>query len=70
MEFVRRNLLEDSESDSEPEHRLTINEHYAKAFAFRKEREELSKRSYLIIANFSLQKWLSKPYFSEGKVWV
>lgn len=46
MEFTKRNLLEDSENDSEPDHRLTINEHYAKAFEYRKEREELSKRSY------------------------
>jgi hypothetical protein len=30
-------------SDSESFHRLTINEHYAKAFAYRKEREELER---------------------------
>jgi protein KRI1 len=32
------------DSDSEDEHQLTINEHYAKAFEYRKEREELEKR--------------------------
>ncbi|KAF8526002.1 KRI1-like family C-terminal-domain-containing protein [Hysterangium stoloniferum] len=34
-------MLSDSESDDDLQ--LTINEHYAKAYAFRKEREELSK---------------------------
>jgi len=37
-------MLSDTESDAESIHRLTINEHYAKAFAYRKEREELEKR--------------------------
>ncbi|KAK0210500.1 Krr1-domain-containing protein [Desarmillaria ectypa] len=36
-------MLSDSESDSESTHQLTINEHYAKAFQYRKEREELEK---------------------------
>ena len=38
------NLLD---SDSEDEHQLTINEHYAKAFEYRKEREELEKRMFI-----------------------
>ena len=40
----------DSSSSSEDEgdlHQLTVNEHYAKAFQYRKEREELAKRTYL-----------------------
>ncbi|KAK0502995.1 KRI1-like family C-terminal-domain-containing protein [Armillaria luteobubalina] len=36
-------MLSDSESDNESSHQLTINEHYAKAFQYRKEREELEK---------------------------
>ncbi|PBK96588.1 hypothetical protein ARMGADRAFT_923986 [Armillaria gallica] len=36
-------MLSDSESDNESTHQLTINEHYAKAFQYRKEREELEK---------------------------
>ncbi|KAK0197362.1 KRI1-like family C-terminal-domain-containing protein [Armillaria mellea] len=36
-------MLLDSESDDESTHQLTINEHYAKAFQYRKEREELEK---------------------------
>jgi hypothetical protein len=37
-----------SESSSEDEndgHQFTINDHYAKAFQYRKEREELAKRA-------------------------
>ncbi|THV06167.1 hypothetical protein K435DRAFT_849267 [Dendrothele bispora CBS 962.96] len=36
-------MLSDSESDSGDGHQLSINEHYAKAFQYRKEREELEK---------------------------
>ena len=36
-------LLEDSDSEQDV-NQLTINEHYAKAFEYRKEREELAKR--------------------------
>ncbi|KAF9047029.1 hypothetical protein BDZ89DRAFT_1058086 [Hymenopellis radicata] len=36
-------MLSDSESDTEDTHQFTINEHYAKAFHYRKEREELEK---------------------------
>ncbi|KAF7289267.1 Kri1-C domain-containing protein [Mycena indigotica] len=37
-------MLSDSESDDERDvHQITINEHYAKAFEYRKEREELQK---------------------------
>ena len=39
-------MLSDSESDEERDvHQLTINEHYAKAYESRKEREELAKRA-------------------------
>ncbi|KAF8891880.1 KRI1-like family C-terminal-domain-containing protein [Infundibulicybe gibba] len=36
-------MLSDSESENGSVHRLTINEHYAKAFEYKKEREELAK---------------------------
>ncbi|KAK0228294.1 KRI1-like family C-terminal-domain-containing protein [Armillaria fumosa] len=36
-------MLSDLDSDNESSHQLTINEHYAKAFQYRKEREELEK---------------------------
>jgi protein KRI1 len=41
-------MLSDSEDklQIEDEHQLTINEHYAKAFQYRKEREELEKRMF------------------------
>lgn len=41
-------FLDDKVSDTESNasfHQLTINEHYAKAFAYKKEREELAKRA-------------------------
>jgi protein KRI1 len=38
-------MLSDSDSESGGNDvQLTINEHYAKAFTYRKEREELAKR--------------------------
>ncbi|KAH9915495.1 KRI1-like family C-terminal-domain-containing protein [Fomitopsis serialis] len=36
-------MLSEEESDTESIHRLTINEHFAKAYEYRKEREELAK---------------------------
>lgn len=41
-------MLSDSEaSEVESLHHLTINEHYAKAFEYKKEREELQKCLFL-----------------------
>jgi hypothetical protein len=37
-------MLSDSEDDDDL-HQITVNEHYAKAFQYRKEREELDKRT-------------------------
>ena len=39
-------IMLSDESDIDDIHTLTINEHYAKAFEYRKEREELAKREY------------------------
>lgn len=38
------------DSDGEDIQQLTINEHYAKAFEYRKEREELAKRTFQLLA--------------------
>ena len=39
-------MLSDSESENEDLHQLTINEHFAKAYEHKKEREELAKREF------------------------
>lgn len=44
-------MLSDSENEDLT---LTINEHYAKAYAHRKEREELQKRAHLTTLTFNL----------------
>jgi hypothetical protein len=36
-------MLSDSDSEENDCHTLTINEHFAKAFQYKKEREELAK---------------------------
>jgi len=41
---------EDEQKDAEL-HNITINEHYAKAFQYRKEREELDKRMPITLPN-------------------
>lgn len=40
---MKPDILASDESETEDIHKLTINEHYAKAFEYRKEREELQK---------------------------
>lgn len=45
VEKMARDILASDDSDTEGIHQLTINEHYAKAFEYRKEREELAKRA-------------------------
>ena len=37
-----------SSEDGGDLHQLTINDHYAKAFQYRKEREELARRTYYL----------------------
>ncbi len=41
------------DSDVEDIHSLNINEHYAKAFEYRKEREELAKRAF--VTNYAVK---------------
>ncbi|KAF8648547.1 hypothetical protein AX16_006251 [Volvariella volvacea WC 439] len=48
-------MLSDSESENEDLHRLTINEHYAKAFEYKKEREELQKLKEKYGSDFELE---------------
>ena len=42
----RMSLLSDSEGEQDDLNLLTINEHYAKAFEYKKERQELEKRAF------------------------
>lgn len=65
-------MLSDSETETETspqEIQLTINEHYAKAYATKKEREEWDKRiSSLTVSYTLLTSFL--PYTSERNVWL
>lgn len=70
--FVPMDFLDDEVSDAESNaslHQFTINEHYAKAFAYKKEREELSKCAVFSCATqfSSLLKLVCAT--SERKVW-
>ena len=40
------NILSDDSDSGEDLDQLTVNEHYAKAFAYRKERQELERRKH------------------------
>ena len=40
------NMLSDDSDSGEDLDQITINEHYAKAYAYRKERQELERRKY------------------------
>ncbi|PCH35775.1 hypothetical protein WOLCODRAFT_126307 [Wolfiporia cocos MD-104 SS10] len=53
-------LSDDSDTDI---HTLTINEHYAKAFEYRKEREELAKRTLHSVVSRAV---LKEQYGSDG----
>lgn len=44
-----------SDSEGEDVGQLTINEHFAKAYAHRKEREELQKRATLLLVLSALK---------------
>lgn len=46
LTLIARMFSDDSDIDSE-DVQLTINEHYAKAYEHRKEREELAKRTHI-----------------------
>jgi len=62
-------MLSDSESDvGSQELKLTINEHFAKAYAAKKEREELSKR--LFYDHCRLAVILIELCFSKRQVWL
>ena len=43
--FADAIMLSDSDSETNDLHTLSINEHFAKAFEYKKEREELAKRT-------------------------
>ena len=46
-------MLSDADSETNDLHTLTINEHFAKAFEYKKEREELAKRASNLLPSFS-----------------
>ena len=52
---ARMSLLSDSEGEQDDLNLLTINEHYAKAFEYKKERQELEKR-----ASEHLREWFPR----------
>lgn len=65
-------MLSDSEDEFQNEelHKITINEHYAKAFQYRKEREELDKRmcSFNPVLKFKTLILLLFSLCSQGQV--
>ena len=46
-------MLSDSDSETDNLHTLTINQHFAKAFEYKKEREELAKRASNLLPRFN-----------------
>ena len=59
-------ILVSDDSETEDIHELTVNEHYAKAFEYRKEREELQKRTCVLTRYLRLY----LRFLSQGQVWV
>lgn len=63
------NLFSDDEdTQGGSKSQLTINEHYAKAFEYRKEREELERRKFFKI--YIPKTLLTHLFFSESEIWV
>lgn len=60
-------MLSDSESETENVHTFTINEHYAKAFEYKKEREELEKRAS---SDLSFASVITYICYSQGQIWL
>jgi len=54
------NMLSDDSDSGEDINQITVNEHYAKAYAYRKERQELERREYQYrsLAPFTISKRL------------
>ena len=44
------NMLSDDSNSGEDLDQITVNEHYAKAYAYRKERQELERREHLLLS--------------------
>lgn len=59
---------DDEESVGGCEVQLTVNEHYAKAFEYRKEREELERRMFSVtMSRCSFNVYL---LYSKRKIWL
>jgi hypothetical protein len=71
---MKEQLISSSSSASSEDegdlHQLTVNEHYAKAFQYRKEREELAKRAHFLpVANARCTSLIFDPVMrSQGQV--
>lgn len=71
---MKEQLISSSSSTSSEDesdlHQLTINDHYAKAFQYRKEREELVKRTHcLAVTNTHCTSLIFDPVMrSQGEV--
>jgi len=64
-------MLSDSDSEANGDLQLTINEHYAKAYAAKKEREELGKCTSHYVLHLESHKLTSSlPHRSERKIWL
>jgi hypothetical protein len=67
-----------SSEDEDDVHQFTINEHYAKAFQYRKEREELAKRARRHPLSSNVSSLLTFFFFfcrlpvaySQGEIWL
>jgi hypothetical protein len=65
------NLFSDDEdTQGGSNSQLTINEHYAKAFEYRKEREELERRKFFLLYVYIPKTLLTHLFFSESEIWV
>lgn len=43
-------MLSDDSDSGEDLNQITVNEHYAKAYAYKKERQELERREHLLLS--------------------
>jgi len=59
------NMLSDDSDSGEDLNQITVNEHYAKAYAYRKERQEIERRehSQLSCVPFMISIRIRPPYY-------
>lgn len=67
---MAKDILASDDSDTEDINQLTINEHYAKAFEYKKEREELAKRARITLVfriDLTLRYIVKEKYGSDAE---